>query len=217
MARTVAASLAALIQDACKGAAFLDARKALNSTPRHYREQEAQSQDLNRLKLVYGLLAYMLAHENPAVKTALDQKIQEMEQVENSDNIYKGPILKSLNEEKESFEKQLTDVHNKCLQHLLEEEDLLTKLEGVEIGFTLDSVDQIDGGKNKVDKKDIPQAELDALRDDYNKTKDELKKNNPKKGKPLNKRKKSVGHGVFKCNVICIYGNIIVALLNFRS
>ena len=68
------------------------------------------------------VLAYKLAHENPAVKTALDQKIQEMEQVENSDNIYKGPILKSLNEEKEGFEKQLTDVHDKCLQHLLEEE-----------------------------------------------------------------------------------------------
>ena len=66
-------------------------------------EQEAQSQALNRLKLVYGHLAYILAHENPAVKTALDQKIQEIERVENTDNMYKGHILKSLNEEKENI------------------------------------------------------------------------------------------------------------------
>ena len=49
-------------------------------------KQERQDGALRRLKVVYGLLAYKLAHEKPAIKTGIEKIIKDMEDVDKSDD-----------------------------------------------------------------------------------------------------------------------------------
>jgi len=158
-------------------------------------KQEKQDEALRRLKVVYGLLAYKLAHEKPAIKTGIEKIIKDMEDVDKSDDPKKQYTLAGMQAEKDDYDAQLTVVQDGCLLLLLEEEDLLSKLEEGVVNPTIFEVDQIDNHKNTVDKKHIDEADLDALRALYEEKKDELKKANPKKGKPSGKRKKSVGQG----------------------
>ena len=83
-------------------------------------KQERQDGALRRLKVVYGLLAYKLAHEKPAIKTSLEKIIKDMEDVDKSDDPTKKYTLAGMQAAKDDYDKQLTDVHDKCLQHLLE-------------------------------------------------------------------------------------------------
>ena len=153
-------------------------------------KQEKQSQALNRLKVVYGLLAYKLAHEKPAIKAGIEQVIAGMEDLDKSDDPRKKYTLAGMQAEKDDYDKQLTVLQDGCLLLLLEEEDLLSKLEAGAVKPTIDSVDQIDDHKNTYDKLRVSEADLDALRALYDEKKDELKKSNSKKGK-----RKSVGQG----------------------
>ena len=71
-------------------------------------KQEKQSQALNRLEVVYGLLAYNLAHQKPAIKTGIEQVIAGMEELDKSDDPRKKYTLAGMQAEKDDYDKQLT-------------------------------------------------------------------------------------------------------------